>query len=84
VCVAYEYEGKEIRDFPAQLKILENCKPVYKTLKGWDKSTQGLKDINQLPDEAWEFIKTVEEETGTPVVMLSTGPERNEYIWIKN
>ncbi len=83
VAVAYEYEGKEIRDFPAQIKVLEKCKPVYKTLKGWDKSTKGLKDINELPDEAWEFIKTVEEETETPVVMLSTGPERSEYVWIK-
>ncbi len=84
VCVAYEYNGKEIKDFPAQLNILEKCRPVYKTLKGWDKSTKGLKDINQLPDEAWEFIKTIEEETETPVVMLSTGPERTEYIWIKH
>ncbi len=83
VAVAYEYEGREIRDFPAQLKVLEKCKPVYKTLKGWDKSTKGLKDINELPDEAWKFIKTVEEETETPVVMLSTGPERSEYVWIK-
>jgi len=82
VCVAYEYEGKEIKDFPAELKILEKCKPVYKTLKGWDKSTKGLKDINQLPKEVWNFIKTIEEETETPVVMLSTGPERTEYIWL--
>ncbi len=83
VAVAYEYQGQIIKDFPAQLKVLEECKPVYKTLKGWDKSTKGLKDIKELPEEAWEFIKTVEEETETPVVMLSTGPERNEYIWIK-
>ncbi|HHG74589.1 MAG TPA: adenylosuccinate synthase, partial [Persephonella sp.] len=72
-----------IRDFPASLKILEKCRPVYKTLKGWDKNTFGLKDKSQLPEEAWEFIKTVEEETGVPVVMLSTGPERSEYIWLK-
>ena len=83
VAVAYEYEGKIIKDFPASLKVLENCRPVYKTLKGWDKNTFGLKDKNQLPNEAWEFIKTVEEETGVPVVMLSTGPERSEYIWLK-
>ncbi|WP_293446314.1 adenylosuccinate synthase [Persephonella sp.] len=83
VAVAYEYNGEIIRDFPASLKILESCKPVYKTLKGWDKNTFRLKDKNQLPDEAWEFIKTVEEETGVPVVMLSTGPERSEYIWLK-
>jgi adenylosuccinate synthase len=83
VAVAYKYEDKEIRDFPASLKILEKCKPVYKTLKGWNTSTKGLKDKNRLPDEAWEFIKFVEKETETPVVMLSTGPERSEYIWIK-
>ena len=83
VAVAYEYEGKEIRDFPAQLKILEKCKPIYKTLKGWDKSTKGIKKKEEIPDEAWEFIKTIEEETGTPVVMLSTGPERTEYVWVK-
>ncbi|SNZ11194.1 Adenylosuccinate synthetase [Persephonella hydrogeniphila] len=83
VAVAYEYEGELIRDFPASLKILENCKPVYKTLKGWDKNTFGLKDKSQLPKEVWEFIETVEEETGVPVVMLSTGPERSEYIWLK-
>ncbi len=83
VCVAYEYEGKEIRDFPASLKVLEKCKPVYKELKGWDKNTQGLKDINELPEEAWEFIKVIEEETGSKVVMLSTGPERTEYTWVE-
>ncbi|WP_029521781.1 adenylosuccinate synthase [Persephonella sp. KM09-Lau-8] len=83
VAVAYEYEGQIIKDFPASLKILENCKPVYKTLKGWDKSTFRLKDKTQLPAEVWDFINTIEEETGVPVVMLSTGPERSEYIWLK-
>ncbi|WP_457623913.1 adenylosuccinate synthase [Persephonella sp.] len=83
VAVAYEYNGKEIKEFPASLKILEGCKPIYKTLKGWNVSTKGLKEKDKLPDEAWEFINLIEEETGTPVVMLSTGPERSEYIWIK-
>ena len=83
IAVAYEYEGKEIRYFPAQLKILEKCKPIYKTLKGWDKSTKGIKNKEDIPDEAWEFIKIIEEETGTPVVMLSTGPERTEYVWVR-
>ena len=83
VAVAYEYEGKIIKDFPASLKILENCKPVYKTLKGWDKSTKGIKNKEDIPEEAWEFIKVIEEETNTPVVMLSTGPERTEFVWVK-
>ncbi len=83
VCVAYDYNGEIIKEFPASLKILEECKPVYKELKGWDKSTKGLKDINELPEEVWEFIKLIENETNTDVVMLSTGPERSEYAWIK-
>jgi adenylosuccinate synthase len=83
VAVAYEYEGKIIKDFPAQLKILERCKPIYKTLKGWNKSTKGIKSKEDIPNEVWEFIKTIEEETDTPVVMLSTGPERTEYVWVR-
>lgn len=82
VCVAYEYEGKQIQEFPASLKILSNCKPVYKTLKGWKTTTKGLKEVEKLPEEAREFIKTIESHTNTKVVMLSTGPERSEYIWI--
>ncbi|MCX7759838.1 MAG: adenylosuccinate synthase [Hydrogenothermaceae bacterium] len=82
VCVAYEYEGKQITDFPASLKVLSECKPIYKTLKGWKTTTKGLKDISKLPTEAVEFIKVIENHTNTKVVMLSTGPERSEYIWI--
>jgi len=83
VCVAYEYEGKLITDFPASLEILENCKPVYKTLKGWNGSTKGLTAVENLPKEAREFIQLIEEETKTPVVMLSTGPERHQFTWLK-
>ncbi len=80
VCVAYEYNGNKITEFPASLKILSECKPVYKVMKGWKASTKGLKDINKLPENAKEFVKVIEEETGVKVVMLSTGPERSEYI----
>ncbi len=83
VATGYKYEGEVIRDFPARLDILEKCKPVYKTLKGWDKSTKGIKKKEDIPKEVWNFIDTIEEETQTPVVMLSTGPERTEYVWVK-
>ncbi|MEZ0323135.1 MAG: adenylosuccinate synthase [Hydrogenothermaceae bacterium] len=82
VCVAYDYEGKQITEFPASLKVLSECKPVYKTLKGWKRTTKGLRDISKLPSEAIDFIKFIEDTIQTKVVMLSTGPERNEYIWI--
>ncbi len=80
VCVAYDYNGSKITEFPASLKILSECKPVYKVIKGWKTSTKGLKDIDKLPENAKEFIKVIEKETGVKVIMLSTGPERSEYV----
>ncbi|WP_297889671.1 adenylosuccinate synthase [Sulfurihydrogenibium sp.] len=83
VCIGYDYNGQTITEFPASLKVLSECKPIYKTLKGWKTTTQGLTDLSKLPKEAQEFIKTIEEETKTKVVMLSTGPEREQYVWCK-
>ncbi|RLJ70157.1 adenylosuccinate synthetase [Hydrogenivirga caldilitoris] len=83
VCVAYEYEGDRIETFPASLKVLESAKPVYKTLKGWKRDTKGAKDIKDLPAQAIEYIRFIEDFTGVPVIMLSTGPKREEFIWLK-
>jgi len=83
VCVAYEYEGEVIDYFPASYHILERVRPVYKTLKGWKKNTKGIKNPNLLPPEARDYIKFIEEFTGVPIVMLSTGPAREEYLWLK-
>ncbi len=83
VCVAYECEGERIDHFPASLSTLEKVKPVYITLKGWLKNTKGIKEIKDLPPEARDYINLIEEFTGVPVVMLSTGPRREEYVWLK-
>ena len=83
VCVAYEYEGERIDYFPASLSVLERCKPVYITLKGWLKNTKGIRDVADLPPRAREYIGLIEEVTGVPVVMLSTGPRREEYAWLR-
>ena len=80
VCVAYQYEGEIIRDFPASLKILNRCKPIYKSIKGWKRSTRGIKDKDKLPSEVFEFFKIIEDEVETPVIMVSTGPERTEFV----
>lgn len=83
VCVAYEYEGEKIEHFPASLKVLENCRPIYRTLKGWLKDTKGAKDIKDLPPNAIAYIRFVEEFVGVPVIMLSTGPRREEFVWLR-
>ncbi|NPA13600.1 MAG: adenylosuccinate synthase [Aquificae bacterium] len=83
VCVGYEYNGKVYTDFPASLEVLENCKPIYKTLPGWKESTKGITDISKLPENARRYLEFIEKYIGVPIVMLSTGPQRHEYLFLK-
>ena len=76
VCVAYEVDGKEIDFMPLDL---ETAKPVYKIFKGWDK-TEGARSWDELPIEAQDYIKALEELTATKVGMISTSPDRNDTI----
>jgi len=80
VCTHYEYRGERIDEFPGDLSILEECKPVYRTLPGWDTPTAGRTRISELPDNAKAYLDTLEELCATPIGMVSTGPERNATI----
>ncbi|EDP76642.1 adenylosuccinate synthase [Hydrogenivirga sp. 128-5-R1-1] len=83
VCVAYDYEGERLEHFPASLKVLESSRPVYETLRGWKRSTKGAKELKELPQGAKDYIRFIEEFTGVPVIMLSTGPRREEFVWLR-
>ncbi|NPA65626.1 MAG: adenylosuccinate synthase [Epsilonproteobacteria bacterium] len=76
VCVAYEYNGKEIDYIPQDL---ENVKPIYKSFKGWEKS-EGARKFEELPVQAQEYIRAIEEITNTKVGLISTSPERDDTI----
>jgi adenylosuccinate synthase len=76
VCVAYELDGETIDYLPSNL---EDVKPVYKTFKGWEKS-EGARKFEELPKEAQEYVRAIEEITQTKVGMISTSPERNDTI----
>lgn len=76
ICYAYEYEGKEIDYVPADL---ENVKPLYEELDGWDK-TKGVRNYEDLPQNAKLYIKRIEELTNTKVSIISTSPEREDTI----
>lgn len=83
VCTAYEIDGLKTQDFPASVSRLERAKPVYQSLRGWNKSTKGATSLEELTPQAVNYIRFIEEYTGVPVVMLSTGPEREEYFWLR-
>ncbi|OHE08367.1 MAG: adenylosuccinate synthase [Sulfurimonas sp. RIFOXYB2_FULL_37_5] len=76
VCVAYELDGVEINYLPENL---DNVKPIYKSFKGWDKS-KGARKFEDLPKEAQDYIRSIEEITKTKVGIISTSPERDDTI----
>jgi adenylosuccinate synthase len=62
---------------------LEKVKPVYKSFEGWKESTYGAVDRREIPKKAWDYINFIQEYLGVPVVMLSTSPEKDKYLWLK-
>ncbi len=76
LCVAYEYEGKEIDYMPSNLDAVT---PIYKTFKGWNGSV-GVRSFDALPQDAQDFVKTIEEISRTKVGIISTSPERDDTI----
>jgi len=76
VCVAYEYNGKEIDYVPVDL---ENVKPIYRTFQGWNNSV-GVRKFEDLPPSAQEYVRVIEEVAQTKVGIISTSPERDDTI----
>jgi adenylosuccinate synthase len=71
ICTHYDYRGERIEEFPGELSILEECKPVYETLPGWKCSTEGTSRLEDLPDSARKYIARL--GPCGPSAMISTG-----------
>jgi len=84
MCVSYELNGKKIDYLPASTNDQLNVKPVYKTFKGWNSSTNGIKEFDKLPENAKIYIKELEKFIETKVSSISTGPDRNDTILIES
>ncbi len=78
VAVKYRINGVETEELPYRLD--ENVEPVFKELKGWNTSLEGIKKFDELPGELKDYVRFIETETGIPVTMVSTGPDREETI----
>jgi len=84
ICTGYKYKSDIIKDFPADLSILDEISPVYKEFKGWQKPISGLTVFKDLPIEAQKYISNLEELMECPVALISTGPGREETIILNN
>ncbi len=84
MCIEYELNGKKIDYLPVSVEDQLKIKPIYKTFPGWKKSTNGIKNINNLPDEARNYIYALEDFVGAKISSISTSPERDDTILIEN
>lgn len=82
ICVGYRYRGEVLRDFPAELEILEKAEPVYRHMPGWRCSTGNIVEEADLPSAARDYIALLVEEIGAPIGLISTGPRREETLLI--
>ncbi|MCU0884455.1 MAG: adenylosuccinate synthase [Beijerinckiaceae bacterium] len=84
VCVAYELDGRQIETLPAGQAAQARVRPVYETIEGWSGSTAGARSWGELPAQAIKYVRRIEELIGAPVAVLSTSPERDDTILVRN
>jgi adenylosuccinate synthase len=82
VCTGYRVDGKLVDAIPADVRGLESIKPVYTTLPGWQQSTEGIADFDQLPSAAKDYLRFLERESGARIGMVSTGPDRDQTLFL--
>ncbi len=84
MCVQYDLDGKKMDYLPAAVEDQLKIKPIYKIFPGWKTSTKGIKNIEQLPENAKNYIYSIEDFIGTKISSISTSPEREDTILIEN
>lgn len=84
ICVAYRLDGKTIDYLPASAALQARVEPVYETLEGWKETTFGARSWAALPAQAIKYVRQVEELIEAPVTLLSTSPERDDTILMKD
>ena len=80
LCTGYKTANGIVTDFPADLRLLAAAEPVYETLAGWSAPTKGITNFDDLPGEAQQYIRRLEEVSGAECAIISTGSDRAETI----
>jgi len=81
ICTAYRCNGRTLTEFPSDMVQLAACEPVYESIAGWSAPTRGLRQFDELPMAARRYIARLEEVSGVPVAIVSTGSERDDTVF---
>ncbi len=84
VCVGYRIDGEVVRRMPAGMAAQARAEPVYEVMEGWSGSTMGARSWAALPAQAVKYVKRIEELVEAPVTLVSTSPERDDTILVRD
>ena len=80
ICVAYKYKGNVLKNFTTNMKVLQNCEPVYEELDGWWDDITKVKAYDKLPNNAKKYLRRIEDLLQVPISIISIGPKREQTI----
>jgi len=80
ICTGYRYRNDIIEDFPASLKVLSECVPVYEELPGWQEDITEAKKLEDLPVKARKYLERISEVSGVPIALVGVGSKRSQTI----
>ena len=84
IAVGYRVDGERMASLPIGAEAVADCEPVYEAMPGWRTSTVGARTLAELPDAARDYLRRIEAIVGVPIAMVSTGPDRNQTIILRN
>ena len=84
VCVAYEIGDQHCQDFPSSSRLFSKCRPIYKTLPGWQQSTEHCRTLEDLPKQALDYLKFLAELMEVPIALVSLGASRDQTIIVED
>ncbi len=84
ICTAYRYQGELTTEYPANLRMLADCEPVYEEMPGWSEDVTSCKSLDELPDNARHYLERISQLTGVQISIFSVGPDRNQTNIVKS
>jgi adenylosuccinate synthase len=80
--VAYEIDGQTVDRFPCDAEDLRRAKPIWETLPGWNRDVTGVRRMEDMPDQAVDYLNRIGQLIGVPVGIVSVGPDREQTIFL--